>query len=231
MKDTILVIAAHPDDEIIGCGGTILKHVKNKDSVYSLILSKGVQSRFKKNNSSKKIQKYKESLNNETLKANSSLGVKKIFSEDFPDNNFDSVSLLDIVKKIEFHFDKIQPSIVYTHSNFDLNIDHQITFRAVLTASRPKIDSKISKIFSFEIPSSSDWSFGLNNRNFNPNYFVGIEKEVNRKIKALKYYKSEMRKFPNSRSLKNIQNLAAVRGATVGLKAAEAFEIVRYIKK
>lgn len=231
MKDTILVVAAHPDDEIIGCGGAILRHVKDKDNVYTLILSKGVQSRFKKNNSSKKIHKYIESLNNESLKANSFLGVKKIFSEDFPDNNFDSVPLLDIVKKVEFYFDKIQPSIVYTHSNLDLNIDHQITFRAVLTASRPKIDNKISKIFSFEIPSSSDWSFGLNNRNFNPNYFVGIEKEVTKKIKALKYYKSEMRKFPNSRSLKNIENLAAVRGATIGLKAAEAFEIVRYIKK
>ena len=81
MKDTILVVAAHPDDEIIGCGGTILKHFKNKDNVYTLILSKGVQSRFEKNNSSKKIQKYVEKLNNETLKANSSLGVKKVFSE------------------------------------------------------------------------------------------------------------------------------------------------------
>ena len=231
MKEKVVIVAAHPDDEILGCGGTIVKHIKKGDKVSSIILSKGVTSRYDKETKKLKISNYKKKLNTETIKANKVIGVKNIFIEDLPDNNFDSVNLLDIIKILEKYFKKIKPTVIYTHSNVDLNIDHQIVFRAVITASRPKPLNTIKKIFSFEIPSSTDWSFGHNTKNFSPNYFVNIEKEINKKLKALKQYKSEMTKFPNSRSLENIKNLSLVRGSTVGFKAAEAFEIVRYLKK
>ena len=229
MSEKILVIAAHPDDEILGCGATMYKHTKKGDDVFVLILGAGVESRFTKNQNKKKIDLKKNKLYKECIKANKILKVKKVFFEYISDNRFDSVDLLDLIKIVEKYIIKLNPSKIYTHSHKDLNVDHRKTFESVITATRPNFSSHIS-IFSFEILSSTDWSYGYKG-NFNPNYFVNIEKEFNHKYKALKCYKSEMKNFPHSRSLENVDNLSKMRGAMIGCKRAEAFEVIKIYNK
>ena len=134
--------------------------------------------------------------------------------------------MLHIIKIIERYIYKIKPIIIFTHNNCDLNIDHRITFQSTLTACRPQRNSSVKKLYSFEVPSSTEWAFGKITRNFQPNFFVNIEKSIKNKIKSLKFYKSEMRKFPHPRSLKNVENISLIRGSSVGLKNAEAFECI-----
>ena len=220
-KKNILVIAAHPDDEILGCGGTIIK-LKKSFNLYTLILGAGIDSRgIKKNNQLKKTK-----LIEQGLKANKYLGVKEIYFENLKDNSFDNYDLLEIIKIIEKYINKIKPNIIFTHSNNDLNIDHRIIFQSTLTACRPQRNSSVKKLYSYEVPSSTEWSFGRVTKNFQPNFFVDIEKNIKKKIKSLQFYKSEMRKFPHPRSIKNIQNISSVRGSSVGLKNAESFECI-----
>lgn len=230
MKKKILVVAAHPDDEIIGCGGTIFKHAKNGDIINTVILGEGIQSRFEKNLINKNIKLQKERLYKCSNTANKIIGVKKVFFEKLSDNRLDSLDLLEVIKILEKYINKFKPEIIYTHSNKDLNIDHRIVFEAVLTASRPKILQTVKKILSFEIPSSTDWTFGTINSSFNPNYFVNIDKEIKQKVRSLKIYKSEMYNYPNSRSIENCKNISKVRGAAVGFKNAEAFELIRHLE-
>ena len=221
-KKNILIIGAHPDDEILGCGGTIDKYKKMNYNIYTLILGSGIDSRdIKKKNDIKK-----KKLLLQSVKANKFLGVKKIYFENLKDNNFDSYSLLHIIKIIERYIYKIKPIIIFTHNNCDLNIDHRITFQSTLTACRPQRNSTVKKLYSFEVPSSTEWAFSKITRNFQPNFFVNIEKSIKNKIKSLKFYKSEMRKFPHPRSLKNVENISLIRGSSVGLKNAEAFECI-----
>ena len=221
-KKNILVIAAHPDDEILGCGGTIDKFRKLNFNLYTLILGAGIDSRgIKKDNELKK-----KKLLEQCIKANKYLGVKEIYFENLKDNNFENYDLLKIIKIIEKYINIIKPFIIFTHSNSDLNIDHRITFQSTLTACRPQKNSFVRKLYSYEVPSSTEWSFGKISQNFQPNYFVNIEKNIKNKIKSLKFYKSELREFPHPRSIKNIQNISSVRGSSVGLKNAESFECI-----
>ena len=221
MKKNILVIAAHPDDEILGCGGTINGLTKKNYNVYSLVLGSGIDSRFKTINKKKKI-----SLHQQCIRANKILGVKKVFLENLKDNRLDNYDLLDIVKLIESYIEKIKPSIIFTHCNKDLNIDHQITFRASLTAARPMKNRIVKKFLCFETVSSTEWSFGKFNGGFNPSVFFDIDESIKIKLKSLAIYRSEMRKFPHPRSLQNIKNLSMLRGSSIGCRFAEAFECV-----
>jgi len=145
----------------------------------------------------------------------------------FFDNKFDMIPLLDIVKKVEEYIERIKPDIIYTHYEYDLNIDHRITYQAVITACRPCNIYCPKEIYSFEVLSSTEWQPNT----FNPNVFVNIENEIKDKIKALRKYKSEMRKFPHSRSIEGVRTLAKYRGMQSGLKFAEAFILMRKIKK
>ena len=226
MKEKILVVAAHPDDVILGCGGTISKKIKyEKAIVETLILSKGIRARDNNKNLKKKIEK--NIL--DAKKANKYLGVKSVEILDFPDNEFDKVSLLSIVKEIEKKVKKFKPNTIYTHFSDDLNIDHQITNRALITACRPVNNLTVNKIYAFEVSSSTDWSFGSNKKLFYPNHFEDISKTIKNKINSLKFYKNEMRKYPHSRSFKNVENLAKVRGSSVFKNYAEAFILLRSI--
>lgn len=224
----ILVIAAHPDDEILGCGATIAKHINEKDEVYVMIMTPGVDSRNK--NKKEKIVD-KNVLSKSVFQCHKFLGIKKTFLNKFPDNRMDKVNLLSIVKKIENVLNKVKPEIIYTHHYGDLNVDHQIVHRATVTACRPSPKNLVKKIYTFEVVSSTEWQSNSKEEVFIPNYFVNIDTFIKKKIKALKYYKNEMRPFPHSRSLESIRALARWRGASVGLKAAEAFCLVRQIKK
>ena len=217
----VIVFAAHPDDEVLGCGGTIVKHVKNGDEVSVVFMTNGEGSRPSK--------EQKVNLrNSETAKAKKILGYKKSFYCNHPDNQMDKIPLLKIIKGIEKIINQIQPEIIYTHHFSDLNIDHAITSRAVITACRPIPASKVKKIYAFEILSSTEWDYG-NSKKFSPNYFNNIEFEIEKKLIAAKAYKSEMRKPPHARSIQNIEVLSKMRGNTVGIKFAEAFEVIREI--
>ena len=233
----ILIIVAHPDDEVLGMGGTIAKHSKNGDDVTVAYLTTGITSRrssnynnsssynFSKNDS----QKNKKQISELQIDAKESckiLGVKKTIFFNYPDNELDSIPLLKIVKTIEKIISKEKPNIVYTSHDKDLNIDHRITCNATLIACSSNPPS-IKKILSFEIFSSTEWTFSYD---FKPNYFVDIKKELNTKINAMKKYKNELRKFPHPRSLENIENSAKRWGTICDFHAAEAFEIIRKIQ-
>jgi len=223
MKNKILVIAAHPDDEILGCGGTIIKHIKKGDIVNVIFLTDGESSR---DNHNLKINKRKQ----QAIDCCKYLKTNPPIFFDFPDNKIDSIPLLNVIKKLEGIIKKIKPSTIYTHYFGDLNIDHQKTFEAVNVACRPLKGNIIKNIFCFEVLSSTEWKISYKKK-FNPNLFINIDNELKKKIFALKIYKEELRKYPHSRSLKGIKTLSMYRGIQSGNKHAEAFYIARRIEK
>lgn len=222
MSKIVLVVAAHTDDEAIGCGGTIARHVAEGDTVYAVFMADGVTART--NSTSEEIQQRQAAAES----ARVILGVKEYFYLGLPDNRMDSLPLLDIVQPLEKVIAKVQPHIIYTHHNGDLNIDHRLTHQAVVTACRPIPNSTIQEIHSFEVLSATEWNTpGLNS--FTPNVFIDISKHLETKRQALEAYSLEMRPEPHTRSITNIIRLAEFRGSTVGLNAAEAFGLVRKI--
>lgn len=229
MKKRILVVASHPDDEILGCGGTIAKLSKSGNIVKTIILTKGISSRFDSNKN--EIIKLQDKLNKSSKAANKVIGVKNLKFFDLPDNQFDNNSLLSLTKVIEKEIKNFKPNIIFTHFINDLNIDHQYTSRAVLTAARPQTKNSVDEILFFEINSSTDYQINSNGLQFMPNYFVDISKTVKLKKKALEFYKSEMKKYPHSRSVKAILNKNISIGNSIGLGSCEAFQIARIIKK
>lgn len=223
MKNKVLILVAHPDDETIGCGATIAKHVSRGDKVKLLALSSGVGSR------DRELANEKKNRIKNAQKAAKTLGTEWISFGDLDDNKFDKYPLLEIVKYIESKKKKFYPNLLYTHSGYDLNVDHRITFAAALTAFRPTNAKKVTEIRSFEIRSSSDFSHPSLSKEFTPNLFNNIDKYWNKKLKALKNYETEIMPFPHSRSIKAIESLAIHRGTQVGIKMAEAFEVIRKI--
>ena len=225
-RKKILVIAAHPDDEVLGCGGAMARFAAEGCEVYTLILGEGVTSRDKERDRAERENEITE-LKKQAENANKILGVKKVYAFDFPDNRFDSVPLLDIIKTIEKIKGDIQPDSVFTHHQGDLNIDHQITFKAVMTALRPVKDEIVKEIFSFEIPSSTEWNAPSSLTYFMPDYFVDVSKNLKVKINALKEYETELREFSHPRSLKAVELNAKQWGVKMGFEAAEAFKTIR----
>ena len=223
MRNKILIVAAHPDDEVLGCFGTVSRLIKQGYEAYTLILSRGKSSRGSVS------QNEIDEITIEMQQANDYIGVKKIYQLDFPDNAFDTVSLLSIVKEIEKIKNEIKPEIVFTHNVNDINIDHRITSQAVLTAIRPMSDECVRTIYAMEIPSSTEWNNYSQQTIFCPNVFIDISDTIDMKLKAMEYYKSELRDYPHPRSLKYIKDLAAVSGAKNGLKYCENFILIRSI--
>lgn len=228
---TILIVAAHPDDEILGCGGTVARLIRDGYEAYTLILGEGITSRDERRNRNAR-RKEIEQLKIQIKEASKILGVKKEYVFDFPDNRFDTVPLLDIIKTIENVKKEVNPEIVFTHHFGDLNIDHRITFNAVMTAFRPVRDESVSEIYSFEIPSSTEWNFQNYSEVFLPNFFSPLgEEHLKAKVDAMKCYKDEVRNYPHPRSLEAIETLAKYRGINCGYKYAEAFQTIRLIKR
>jgi LmbE family N-acetylglucosaminyl deacetylase len=226
---TILIIAAHPDDEVLGCGGTIARHTLQGDEVYCLLLGEGVTSRYSQ--PGKAVEEQLKQLKLEAEQAARILGIKKVFFRNLPDNRFDTVPLLEIVKGIEEVKSEVHPDIIYTHHPGDLNIDHQLTFRAVLTACRPMKDETVKEIYSFEVPSSTEWNSPDIGTYFIPNVFVDVTETFDQKLAALKAYKTESRDYPHPRSPKAVKIFASRWGITVGMELVEAFKLVRLLKK
>jgi len=224
----ILVIAAHPDDEVLGCGGTIAKWVKEGCEIHELIMAEGITSRDKRRVRKSRTEELR-TLSRSANKAADILGVKSIKLLDYPDNRMDSVNFLDVVKSIEGKVDNLKPDMIITHHSGDLNLDHQITHQAVVTACRPFPEQSVQCILSFEVLSSTEWSSTTFGRPFIPNWFEDISDTLHLKMKALEAYGSEMRKWPHSRSVKTVEHLARLRGASIGCEAAESFMLVRNI--
>ncbi len=226
MSKKILIVAAHPDDEVLGCFGTVSKLIKEGYEAYTLILGEGKTSRL----DTRKIEENKEQLeilNDEIKKANDIIGIKKCFVYDFPDNRFDSVDLLDIIKVISKIKEEIKPDIIFTHYQNDLNIDHKITYQAVITATRPIENESVKEIYSFEILSSTEWQYPIS---FSPDVFFDIQDTIELKLNAMQCYKSELCLYPHPRSLEGIELNAKYNGMRVGKNYVEAFKSVRVIK-
>ena len=227
-KQKILVVAAHPDDEILGCGGAIVRHTLNGDEVHIIIMAEGITSRDSARNIDFRNDEL-ETLHKRTRQASEIMGVKSVKLYNFPDNRMDSIDLLDIIKMIETTINKIKPDVVYTHHAGDVNIDHKITHDAVITACRPLPKQSVKRILFFETLSSTEWQMETADKTFLPNWFINIEEYYEIKMNALKCYDSEMREYPHPRSYEGVEILSKYRGAIVGCKYAEAFMLGRNI--
>lgn len=225
---TTLVIAAHPDDEVLGCGGTIAQLSQSGEDVYIAIFGEGITSRYQQREQADST--LLDTLHADSRKAAVLLGARDLFLFSLPDNRFDTVPLLDVVKRIEELIERLQPQVLYTHSGGDLNIDHVVLHRAVLTATRPLAGHVVKDVYTFEVPSSTEWTFQQFQPSFVPNVFVDISIGLERKIEAMQVYESEARHFPHPRSPEALRVIAQTRGSMVGLQAAEAFQLIRSVR-
>lgn len=219
MSAKILVIAPHPDDEVLGCGGTIKKHVLQGDEVFLCIGTKAYTPQWS--------EEFIKERPHEIERANKVLGVKKTYFLDFPSVKVDTIPQKEVNDAIFKVVKEVQPEVMYIPHGGDLNQDHRIFFAASLVAGRPLPGSSIKEIFSYEALSETEWGNELTP--FVPNGFVDISKSINAKKEAMSAYKSELREFPHPRSLKAIDALALKRGSEAGMEYAEAFMIIRFL--
>ena len=224
-KHKVLVIVAHTDDETLGLGGTIAMHVESGDVVYGISMTDGVGARGGENQEEIKIRAQA------SINAGKILGLTWIEGGNFPDNALDTVPLLAVTQLIEKAKYLIKPTILYTHSSADLNIDHRIVSQAALTAFRPQPNEILEEIRTFEIASSTDYGHRSTTNIFYPNLYVNITQTWNKKLAALNEYKMEMRRAPHTRSFEGLENIAKYRGNQVGLNYAEAFEVIWKIQR
>ena len=223
MSDNVLVVAAHPDDEVLGCGATIARHTAAGDRVHILILADGVGARQGNHGNTSQTRVRAAEAAAAILRAEQPRLL------DLPDNRLDSSPLLDIVQRVEAVVTEVKPKILYTHHAGDLNIDHRITHQAVMTACRPVPGACWRRILCFEVASSTEWQTPSAADAFLPNWFVDVTETLTHKLDALQAYAAELRPWPHPRSLQAIEHLARWRGANVGLEAAEAFMLARAI--
>jgi len=229
-KKRIMLVVAHPDDELLGCGATFRKLiVEYRCYVKVVILGEGITSRSDKRDTllwEKQLIKHKENIQ----KAQKAIGYQELSVYDFPDNRFDSVDLLDIVKIIEKEKTIFKPDIIFTHHGGDLNIDHQQTFNAVMTACRPMNNEKVKTILTFETPSGTEWRASSDPKHFIPNMFFSITiNQLNAKIKGMESYEFEKRSYPHPRSPEALKIQAQRWGVAIGVPLAEAFMLIRSI--
>ncbi len=224
----VLVIAAHPDDEVLGCGGTAARFSGEGHDVHFAILGEGITSRHSQRDDADADQLVR--LHRQAHAAAAKVGVKNVVLHSLPDNRLDTVPLLDVVKLVEDLVSRIGPEVIYTHHPGDLNVDHGVIHRAVLTATRPMAGQTVREIYAFEVPSSTDWAFQRIEPSFHPNVFVDVTGTLDAKIAAMECYESEARKFPHPRSPEALRATAMRWGSVVGCGAAEAFELVRSVR-
>jgi N-acetylglucosamine malate deacetylase 1 len=220
MGDNVLVVAAHPDDEVLGCGATVARHTAAGDRVHVLILADGVCAR---DDDAQAVNSRAEAAR----AAAAILGAEPPQLLSLPDNRLDAMPLLDIVRQLEAVVEELRPRVLYTHHAGDLNVDHRIAHQAVMTACRPLPGASCRRILCFEVPSSTGWQAPGHGTDFVPNWYVDVSATLRVKLEALRPYRDELRPWPHARSLEAIEHLAGWRGATVGMYAAEAFVLAR----
>ncbi len=224
----VLVVAAHPDDEILGCGGTITRLVREGHEIRIAIVAEGISSRYARREDAD--QRQLQHLHDQARQAADKVGAKELVLCKLPDNRLDTLPLLDVVKTIEELVARFRPDTIFTHHPGDLNVDHEVVYRAVLTATRPINGQCVRDIYAFEVPSSTEWAFQHLGPPFRPTVFVDIADSLETKIAALGCYDTETRKFPHPRSADALRAIATRWGSVVGLQAVEAFELVRSIR-
>jgi LmbE family N-acetylglucosaminyl deacetylase len=223
MCRTVVIVVAHSDDEALGCGGAIARHVAQGDSVAVISMTDGVGSR---ESSTKTASQRRRSAAHESARE---LGFTWLAEGDFPDNEMDTVPLLEVARFLEQSMGEVTPSLLYTHHAGDLNADHRVVFQALLTACRPQSSAVECEIRAFEVASSTEWNHHTAGAPFTPDLFIGIERFWPRKEAALRAYADEMRAPPHARSVEGLWHLAALRGHQAGLPLAEAFMTIRHI--
>nr|WP_314473709.1 PIG-L deacetylase family protein [uncultured Capnocytophaga sp.] len=220
----IVVISAHPDDEILGVGGTLLKHKKNGDKIYWLITTNIFENQgFSKQRISSRQKEIK--------KISEALSVEKVFMLNYPTMSLSTSTLIEMVPKISKIFIEIEPEIVYCLNRSDAHSDHRITFDAVMACTKSFRYPFIKQVLMYECISETEFAPQLPEKVFIPNYFVDISSFLEEKMNLMKIYESELGNHPFPRSLKNIEALATFRGASVGVEYAEAFQLIKYIDK
>jgi N-acetylglucosamine malate deacetylase 1 len=223
MSHTVLVIVAHSDDEALGCGGTIARHVAEGDAVVAISMTDGLGARDTTNETDLKRRR------SAAQDSAATLGFTWLAAGDFPDNRMDTVPELEVVRFVERAKQETSPSVLYTHHGGDLNVDHRVVFRAVLIACRPQPTEGPHEIRTFEVASSTEWNHPTAGTPFIPNLFIGIEPYWERKQASLRAYTDEMRDPPHARSIEGLRHLAGLRGHQAGLSLAEAFVVIRRV--
>ena len=223
-RRTVLVCAAHPDDEVLGCGGTMARHVEDGDAVHVIFVADGIGSRHSPNAEHELVERRQAAENAARI-----IGTERPHHLDYPDQRLDTIPLLDITRSIEALLATIRPDLIYTHHGDDLNADHRLVSEAIMTAVRPMPGQPVAAVYGFETLTSTEWVFHSRATAFRPNRFIGIETTLKRKLDALRAYHAEMRAFPHPRSYETVELLAKLRGSTVGLAAAEAFTVLREV--
>ncbi|WP_129709789.1 PIG-L deacetylase family protein [Priestia megaterium] len=218
MSNCILVIGAHPDDELLGTAGTLKKLVDEGYKVISVITALG------RKEEAHHIQRFGRLANKE-------IGIDEVIFLEHINLELEMIPLHELTKEIEQLIQKYKPVKIFTHHYGDLNKDHQITFQAVLTAARPLPNTPPIELITFETVSSSEWNASTPDKIFKPNYFVDVTAHMEYKLNALRHYDIEMRDFPHPRSYEGIEYLGRLRGMSVGVPYAEAFEIIRRVWK
>jgi LmbE family N-acetylglucosaminyl deacetylase len=218
----ILLVAAHPDDEVLGGGGMTLIETSRGNSCHILILTDGITGRYDE----KTAAVHRESIQ----AANKILGTEDVILERFPNQAMDTVPVTHIAQCIEAHMERIRPTVVYTHNGGDLNRDHQIAYEATIIACRPYPGQEVREVYTYYVPSSTDWHLTEGKGPFIPNVFVNIKDFIDRKTHALQAYKTECRPYPHPRSPESLRVHANYWGLIVGLEYAEPFRLIRSIR-
>jgi LmbE family N-acetylglucosaminyl deacetylase len=220
----VLVISAHPDDEILGCGGTLFKHKANGDELSWIIVTNVFENQgFSK----QRIESRQEEI--EEIKK--TVGFSNVYKLDYPTMSLTPESLNDMIPQIAKLFNELKPEIIYVMNRSDAHSDHRITFDAVISCTKSFRHSYIKKVLMYECISETEFAPAVPEKVFQPNYYVDITPYFNHKINAMKVYESEIEEHPFPRSIRNIEALAVFRGASVGVEYAEAFQLIKYIDK
>lgn len=213
-----LIIAAHPDDEVLGCGG-IIKKLSAQEDFFVVIMTGGADGRYSNDMEEKLRQNAKE--------ANRIIGTKELFFESFPNQKLETIPLSSIIQTIEEYIANLKPHRVFTHFANDLNKDHQILAEATFTATRPIVGQMVKEVYSYNVPSSTEWNMTDTAKMFVPNVFLDIKDEIDAKVEAMKKYPSECRPYPHPRSSEALRVHANYWGLTAGIEYAEPFKMIR----
>ena len=217
----VVVVAAHPDDEILGAGATLAKHARAGDAVHAVVLAEGATSRYEEG--------MKESLHEAGARAARAIGFASIRFESLPDQRLETLPLIEVTQRVEAILEPLDPAVVYTHFSGDVNLDHGIVSRAVWTVCRPYRFPRIKRVAVFETPSSTEWGAPHEGSVFRPNLFVDVAATLDAKIAAIECYESELRPYPHPRSARALRERAAFWGSVAGRAAVEPFMILREI--
>lgn len=219
----VLVIAAHPDDELLGPGGTLARHTAAGDEVHAVILADGATSRYD--------EAMVGVLAESAERAGKVLGLSSVRVHSFCDQRLDTVPVVELTHVVEEHADDVRPALVYTHFPGDANTDHGRVAQAAWIACRPYVVPDVRRFAVYETPSSTEWAWPLATSTFTPNLFVDVTSSLDTKLDAMSCYPSELRDYPHPRSLEALRERAAYWGSRIGVAAAEAFQILREVQR